>query len=75
MHQLAARYARVLVWADEEAAAVAACTGLGRCVTAVRSPYGRDANDLLVAGELEPFLHETLARATKRATSYARRLH
>lgn len=75
MQRLASRYPCVVAWADKPAAALAARAALGCSATVIRSPFGWDANDLLVAGRLEPFLHEALARASGEAGSHGQRLH
>ncbi len=75
MRRLAARYELVVVWADQMAAALNAQATLGRCAAAVCSPGGRDANDLLVAGQLDGFLHEALAGAAGGEGSHDQRLH
>lgn len=63
---VARRYKRVIVWADEPDAALA---GLGAMPPAlrslaVRSPGGRDANDLLVAGQLDDVLLALLKKVS-----------
>jgi hypothetical protein len=61
MNRLSQRYARVVVWADELAHALAAQQAVGGHALAVRSVDGIDANALLVAGQLEAFLAQVLA--------------
>jgi len=60
--QRAGRYATVLVWFDREEAAQSAMAVLPGAY-GIKSPYGRDANDLLCSGHLGGFLagHRQLA--------------
>jgi hypothetical protein len=59
--ELAGRYRHVLIWADEE-------EWVRRCLRALpearglKSPDGRDANDLLLLGILDAFLQRALSR-------------
>lgn len=65
---VAKRYQRVIVWADEPEIALQALGALPPTLTvlAVRSPGGRDANDLLVAGQLDDILFGLLKRVAER---------
>ena len=58
---IAGRYSRVIIWADEAGQALAASQTIPAAVP-LRSPDGLDANDLLQAGELRPFLAAVLER-------------
>ncbi len=58
---IAGQYPRVLIWADEAGKALAASKALPHAVP-LKSPNGLDANDLLQAGKLAPFLATVLAR-------------
>jgi len=58
---IAGQYPRVLIWADEAGKALAASKALAHA-TPLKSPDGLDANDLLKAGKLAPFLAAVLAR-------------
>ena len=63
---LARRYRRLVVWADEPdlaqlgLEALKAYSALPASICAIGSPEGRDANDLLQAGELAAFLQTHL---------------
>lgn len=63
---IARRYKRVIVWADEPDAALAGLGALPPALRslAVRSPNGRDANVLLVAGALDDVLFGLLKRVS-----------
>lgn len=63
---IARRYKRVIVWADEPDAALAGLGALPPALRslAVRSPNGRDANDLLIAGALDDVLFGLLKRVS-----------
>jgi DNA primase len=54
--ELARRYRRVVIWTDKGRKASAVEDLIGRPCIKLRSPFGRDANDLLMAGFLREFL-------------------
>jgi hypothetical protein len=61
LRRLAARYPFVVAWADEAHVARAALEIMGRGGLALRSPEGRDANDLLRAGLLGELMAAVLS--------------
>ncbi len=56
MRAVSSGYQQVIVWADEPDRALHAKEAIGREATAVQSPAGLDANDLLRLGKLDGFL-------------------
>ncbi len=70
---VARRYKRVIIWADEPEIALHALGALPPTLTAlaVRSPGGRDANDLLVAGQLDDILFGLLKRVSQEGEPHA----
>jgi hypothetical protein len=61
LRRLAQRYPFVVAWADETGVARAALEIMGRGGLALRSPEGRDANDLLRAGLLGELMAAVLS--------------
>jgi hypothetical protein len=62
VRRLAQRYRFVVAWADEASVARAALETMQQRGLALRSPEGRDANDLLQAGLLGELMDAVLAR-------------
>ena len=60
--RLAGRYQRVIVWADQARITRDALAVLGGRAHGLKSPAGKDANDLLQAGKLADFIAAVLER-------------
>ena len=55
---LAKNYQRVIIWTDKGEKAIEAQAAIGRKCVLLKSPNGKDANDLLVAGVLHDFIQK-----------------